>query len=241
MNAKRIAQLAPVALAAIILSPGLVDAKTFDGASSSHALLTAEQITQAIQANTLEQLLSNAVGSPPSAPAMANLSTFLTDLTSSDPELLAKTASGLASLAWDTALDDPAGALALAKLAIAAVDNPDVIGANAEQVGQTIITLAGANRLASRSAATKGIELVGSDELANRIQALASNAAILAAIPDIQSKLDESIQLADAQADLAGFTTAAGPGDLDDSLDSLGLSEFETAVGIQQEASPIGL
>ena len=34
MNAKRIAQLAPVALAAIILSPGLVDAKTADGASS---------------------------------------------------------------------------------------------------------------------------------------------------------------------------------------------------------------
>lgn len=254
MDAKRNAKLAPAALAAVILFSGLANAKlgyaSVASEPRSDGQLTAEHVTQAIESNTLDQLIKNAVGSPPSTSGLSSLDAFLLHLTASDPGLAGATTTGLASFAWDTAPEDPATTFRMVRLAMSVVDEPAVIEAAPEQVVETIVTLAGAVQLAQRSAAAKNVGLTGADDLMGQIRALAERVAAVmddlsetggSSLSSILSRIAESIQLANAQADLAGFATAAGPVDLVDPLGTQGFSEFETAVGVQDEASPTGL
>ncbi|WP_323696882.1 hypothetical protein [Thiorhodovibrio litoralis] len=141
------------------------------------------------------------MGTEPTAEQLTQLLSALESLRENSPSAAAKAASALVDVAWDNAPDNPQTAMAQLDIAHAILCHPAVAAAEPEIVENALAQLQGATRLAERSAATTGTELTGTD-IAPDVGTCAAEAP--------EDLIAEAIELADAQADLAGFTTAAG-------------------------------
>ncbi|WP_200376454.1 hypothetical protein [Thiocystis violacea] len=205
MNTRSIA--ASLAMALLVAMPTFVQA-VGNGATTS--TLTQVQIKQAADKGTLEQLLAESLGENPTQEQLTALSALLEALAESDPAVAAKAAMALASAASDLAAAHPETAIALANIAQDTIGIPAVTAAAPESVGAALVALTEAVTLASRSAEAKGITLAGLQGLRDEIADLAADPLVTSATPDIGQRITESASLANAQADLAGFATAAG-------------------------------
>lgn len=179
--------------------------------SGSAAFMNPTQIEQAARAGSLETDLAASLGQAPGTEQIKSLDALLDGLVASNPSLAAQVAQTLASIAANLATDQPQSAVDLAALIDRVISDPAVIAAAPEAVGAALIALHETLTLAQRSAETQDITLSGLDTIAANLDTLASHPALLAAMPDLAGMIAEAIELANAQADLAGFLPAAGP------------------------------
>ncbi|TCT18689.1 hypothetical protein [Thiobaca trueperi] len=205
-----------LSVALAVATPVFVQAQganTPDASSATlNSPLTATQIEQAVKDGNLEALLSSWLGANPTAEQLAALNTLLTELAASKPALAAQVAVAAGSIASTLAADNPQAAMSIAEMAIGVISNPAVIAAAPSVVGAATVALSEASTLAQRSAEAKGITLANSAAVSSALAALAANPAVLSATPDVASQIQGAVELANAQADLAGFAPAAGPG-----------------------------
>ena len=198
----------PLAIALLTAVPALVLAAPENGAA---AFTSPAQIEQAAQSGTLAADLAASLGQTPDAGRIESLGALVEGLVGSNPALAAQVAQALAGIAADLAKDQPQSAVSLAALVERTIGDPAVIAAAPEIAGAALVSLHEAVTLAERSAASQGIALSGLDSLKSGLETLAANPAILAAMPDLAQQIADSVELANATADLAGFATAAGP------------------------------
>jgi hypothetical protein len=197
-----------LAIALLTVAPGLVLAGQESG---SAAFMSSTQIEQAARAGSLETDLAASLGQAPSTEQIESLGALLDGLPASNPTLAAQVAQTLASITANLATDQPRSAVDLAALIDRVIGDPAVIAAAPETVGTALIALHETLTLAQRSAEAQDITLSGLDTITANLDALAGHPALLAAMPDLVGMIAEVIELANAQADLAGFLPAAGP------------------------------
>jgi hypothetical protein len=198
----------PLAIALLAAAPALT---LVSPEAVSAEFMTQTQIEQAAKSGTLAADLAASLGQTPDAGRIESLGSLLDGLIAANPALAAQVAQALDAIAADLAKDQPQNAVSLAVLVEQIISDPAVINAAPEIAGAILIALHETLTLAERSAESKGLALSGLDSLKSSLETLASNEAILAAMPDLGQQIADSVELANATADLAGFTTAAGP------------------------------
>ncbi len=205
-------------LSAALLSVagGLIPAQAADVAQSETPVLPWLSPSQVAQTETdiqailsagdgaldeaVDRLLANGV-----TPDMADaIGSALDRLAQTDPAKAAEVAATLAAACLDLATTTPQAAVDLADAVARTALSPSVRDANPDAAGTAIGDVAGALRLAARAAQTEGLTLVRLDVAQARLESARDSN------PEIAALIDDAIDLADAQADLAGFATAAG-------------------------------
>ncbi len=240
MQAQFIATSSSLALAVLLAAPvERTDAADTLCTSAGLATLSADQIEQGIAGGTLGQLMTDSIGANPCAKDFAALESLLEGLIASMPKVAAQAAKAVAAHTSTLAADQPETAAALALLLGRIIGDPGVTEVAAATVAETVVELSYAVRLVKRSEATQGIASTDSQEAARALEALADNSAVRTAMQDIDQRVQDSVELADAQADLRNFATAAGPaagGDggatgIGAAVGDAGFAAFETAAG----------
>lgn len=163
------------------------------------------EIQQAVDNGTLQQLLSETLGATPDAQQVDAVSTLLQSLSNSKTSaaLAAKTAASLVDIAESIAETDPQAALLLGSAAVETLNNPAVIEASPEEVGQSLIQLASVTSKASRAVPPGSPAAAMATAIMQQVDTLATNPTLAAATPGLGDAILE------AEANIA---TAAGPG-----------------------------
>ena len=189
-------------------------------------LLTAPALSQAIADGNLEQVVAEALGDSPTQGQINALEQALNTLATSSPADAAAAAQAVVSSGWAIAGDNPQGSIDVITAAMSTLTNPAVAAAAPAMVGQALADVQGAVTLAKRAAAslcdtytsaqraaTNMCSNFNAADIADQASNFAqSNASILASVPNFDQLAADAIELADAQADLAGIAPAAGGG-----------------------------
>lgn len=168
--------------------------------TAGRAPISMTAIGQAVATNTVAEHLKSALGFEPSEDQLAAFEKEIFDLIEANPSAAANAGSAMVEVAWDKAADYPKAAILELDIARRVLCHPAVVAVEPEIAAQALAELHGAARLADRSAATKGIEIDTEEMTSQENRCMVLDEDLIA----------EMIALADAQADLDGFVTAAG-------------------------------
>jgi hypothetical protein len=191
-------------------APGLASAA--EPASSQNPLPTSKTaLSERLAQGDLEKRLTEALEATPSPEQLLGLKQALASMASTSPAEAATASQAVVNSAWTTAARHPQVGVEVATIAVTVLSNPSIAAAAPEITGQALADVHGVITLAQRAAESHGITLAGT-EIAEQARGFATNnASINSTIADFDALVTDAIELAEAQAELTDFATAAPP------------------------------
>lgn len=167
-------------------------------------------LSHSLAQGDLEQRLTAALETTPSQTEVLGFQQALASLAVTSPADAAAACQAVVNSAWTTAASNPQLGVDIAALAVSVLNNPSIAKAVPETAAQSLADVHGAVALAERVAEGRGITLTGTDVVHQaRDLALANEATKVVA--DFDVLMMDAVALAEAQAELSDFDTAAFP------------------------------
>lgn len=165
-------------------------------------------LTETLAQGSLEQHLTSALETAPSAEQVLTLRQTLASIASTAPGDAAAASQALINSAWTTAASDPQLGIDVAAIAVDVVSDSSTTAAAPETAAQALADVSGVVTLAQRVADERGITLSGTDIADKARQVVAADASLQSVAADFDTRVADAIQLAEAQAELTDFSTA---------------------------------